>query len=105
MCLAVGHRASQCHSVERCRNCGRRHHQTICEPRQPRPPEASPDAVHNTSETTATQTAAYNQETVLLQTASGYAMNSSDELIPVRVLLDSGSQRSYIPLKLKKRLP
>ena len=27
-----------------------------------------------------------------------------DELVPVRVLLDSGSQRSYITLKLKRRL-
>ena len=104
VCLAVGHHASQCHSARRCRKCGRRHHQAICESREPRLPEANLVTVPNTEETSTTQTAAYNQGTVLLQMASGFAVNSSNELVPVRVLLDSGSQRSYITLKLKNRL-
>ena len=78
VCLAVGHRASQCHSAKRCRKCGRRHHQAICETRETRLPEASPGAVRDTTETTTTQTAAYNQGTVLLQTASGFAVSSSE---------------------------
>lgn len=60
--------------------------------------------MHNTTETTTTQIVAYNQGMVLLQTASGFAVSSSEELVPVRVLLDNGSQRSYITLKLKNRL-
>jgi len=31
-------------------------------------------------------------------------VSNNGELVPVRVLLDSGSQRSYITLKLKNRL-
>ena len=58
----------------------------------------------DTTETTTTQTAAYNQRTVLLQTASGFGVSGSEELVPVRVLLDNGSQRSYITVKLKNRL-
>ena len=34
---------------------------------------------------------AYNQGAVLLQNASSSALNNKDELVAVRVLLDSGS--------------
>lgn len=44
-----------------------------------------------------------SQGTVLLLTASGLAVSNSNELVPVRALLDNGSQRSYIKTKLKNR--
>ena len=31
MCLAKGHRATQCHSSKRCCKCDHRHHPSICE--------------------------------------------------------------------------
>ena len=30
-CLSVGHKVSQCTSSRRCKNCNRRHHQSICD--------------------------------------------------------------------------
>ena len=42
---------------------------------------------------------------VLLQTARTYALSeNSSELVPVRVLLDSGGQRSYVTNDLKNNL-
>ena len=42
---------------------------------------------------------------VLLQTARTYAyVENGTKLLPVRVLLDSGSQRSYITNHLKRKL-
>ena len=41
---------------------------------------------------------------VLLQTAQTYAYASNGEMVPVRVLFDNGSQRSYLTNSLKIRL-
>ena len=43
--------------------------------------------MRDTAETTTTQTAAYNQGMVLLQTTCGFCVSGSKELVPVRVLL------------------
>ena len=31
VCLSRGHRANECHHHRKCRKCGRRHHQSLCE--------------------------------------------------------------------------
>jgi hypothetical protein len=42
---------------------------------------------------------------VLLQTATTFAFSHDEsELVPVRILLDSGSQRSYVTEQLKEKL-
>ena len=41
---------------------------------------------------------------MLLQTATTFAFSHNGELVPVRILLDSGSQRSYLTEQLKKKL-
>ena len=53
LCLATGHRASQCLSLRKCRKCGRRHHQAICNPPPPRNTTPSEGTLPNNT-TTAT---------------------------------------------------
>ena len=45
-----------------------------------------------------------NKRMVLLQTARTFAHASDGEAVPVRVLFDNGSQRSYLTNSLKTRL-
>ena len=45
-----------------------------------------------------------NKTCVLLQTARTYAYTADEELMPVRILMDVGSQRSYISNQLRSKL-
>ena len=120
LCLSKGHRASQCSSQRKCRRCGRNnHHQSICETNpyqarsetpivtssfQPNPSSMSSPSAESLDGVTTTSTARSNVK-VLLQTARTYAYSENgSELVPVRVLLDSGSQRSYVTNDLKNKL-
>ena len=100
LCLSNGHRVSHCTSNKRCRKCGRKHHQSICEPNPP-VRETGPVAV--TSKET-TVNLVKTKTCVLLQTACTYAYMNYEELMPVRILMNNGSQRSYISNQLKSRL-
>ena len=130
ICFGKNHRSAQCDPKRRCRRCGGGHHQSICDkfnnPNQrntPKPQinqadqppsnEVNPvtDSELRASTTTVidqqavTTTATKSHHQVLLQTAVTYAKSSNDSReVPVRVLLDSGSQRSYITSSLKRRL-
>ena len=100
LCLSNGHRVSHCSSNKRCRKCGRKHHQSICEPNTPaRHTETAPTTGKET-----TVNLAKTKTCVLLQTARTYAYTNLEELIPVRILMDNGSQRSYISNQLKSKL-
>ena len=102
-CLMKGHRANECQSHRKCRKCGRKHHQSLCEQHPP----AQPAENNNSKETlppTTTSTVAKTKNDILLQTARSRAYTSDNKLVPVRILLDSGSQRSYITNSLKTRL-
>ena len=113
--LAKNHRSSQYDPKRNCRRCGGKHHQSICKkPRAPDKPalrnERSPEDNSRTmtaigQPNQATTTTTKTQHKVLLQTAVTYAKApDGSKNIPVRILLDSGSQRSYIANSLKKRL-
>ena len=111
LCLSQGHKASQCSSKRKCRKCHKRHHQSICES------DGSVQSCDATSEasnpskndvsipsTTAT-TGVKSNPKILLQTARAYVSSEDgSKLLPVRVLMDGGSQRSYITNSLKTRL-
>ena len=49
-------------------------------------------------------TAAHSKTRVLLQTAQTFAFSVGNLTVPVRILFDNGSQRSYITEKLKGKL-
>ena len=119
-CLSVGHRANQCPRKKKCRVCDRTdHHQSVCEmssnqsrsetpaaptnakTKEDREPSASKKPPQNIT----TTSTARSKVQVLLQTAKTCAyVESGTTLLPVRVLLDSGSQRSYITNHLKRKL-
>ena len=94
-CLRVGHRVSNCQNFKCCRHCKQRHHQSICgnliSPSfNQEKGEDSNEAKTESKRITTTSNMA-NKGTVLLQTARTTATNSDGR---VRILFDSGSQRS-----------
>ncbi len=127
VCLQFGHRASQC--SRKCRQCNGKHHQSICEkslnltkaggshPPTPvegaKQPENTPSITATTSDEdhvmTANQTVAAtgntkaNKRRAFLQTATTQAYAEGKQ-VPVRILMDSGSQRTYITDSLKNEL-
>ena len=103
VCLMKGHRASECQGTKRCRKCGRRHHQSLCE-LQPVPRTESQEAKEAEDVPTTSNNVAKSKNNVLLQTARTRIYTADGQLIPVRVLLDNGSQCSYITNALKSRL-
>ena len=102
LCLFQGHKVSQCTSKRRCRKCNRKHHQSICEPPNPTGNGTDSNEQENTENTTTS--VVRTRTKVLLQTAKAQAYTMKGELITVRLLLDSGSQRSYITNHLIQRL-
>ena len=128
VCLRRGHRNDQCQQNKSCRRCQGNHHQSLCE-RSFQPVGTTPP-VHTNSNLAGesrsrneertelndqnSNAASVNHTTttsvkgpykVLLQTAATYAQGLNDSSpVPVRILLDSGSQRSYVTTALKERL-
>ena len=111
-CLKANHKTRECLSTKTCRLCHQKHHQSICnslsqqvEPFVPSslPPVSLPtDGSVATSNNTSSNK---NAKTVLLQTARAVAYNHDTESSSrVRILFDSGSQRSYVTEQLCSRL-
>ena len=122
LCLKRGHRASECNRSVQCRKCKKRHHQSICNvnktpedhslPKNERPlesqqgnPESSNNTNHNENARTLSATNFTERSSVVLQTATAMARGTSNSMaVPVRILFDGGSQRSYITKDLRDRL-
>ena len=120
-CLQKGHLSSDCRSSNRCRKCKKKHLSSICEglfpDKQPTPTvqltanqptssstsQLNPDAPSYVGTPTSSTLCSDNRKTVLLQTARTRVHNPSDPL-EVRLLLDGGSQRSYITDRVRKLL-
>ena len=120
VCLKPDHQSSSCNKS--CRRCRGNHHQSICRQTAPKPPDSSASSNQNSHETrnstlvsldaenpqpleTTTTASSATKGTVLLQTASAIAKNEDgSKSIRVKVLFDSGSQRSYVTDSLKSRL-
>lgn len=114
-CLRRGHIVGKCRSQNFCQHCKRKHHTSICERKETQPPNTAtrpapvtpalnPDALP--FESTSTTLCTTEMKTVLLQTARARIYNPStpQPLIELRVLLDSGSQRSYITERARRLL-
>ena len=120
-CLHKGHLSHACRSASKCQRCKGRHHTSICEAQPPagesekkpptlaQPTEPSsiglnPDATVYTPTTNAL--CSDQRKTVLLQTAHTVVCNPSNPRasVELRLLFDSGSQRSYITKRAMKML-
>ena len=105
LCLGKGHKVVQCTSTRRCHHCKKRYHQSICrvsvEDSAPNPSNEQTTTLSNPSTVITTR----SNSRVLLQTARTHACSTVDsDLVPVRVLFDGGSERSYVTAQLKGRL-
>ena len=115
-CLRKGHVGRNCRSSGKCQCCRGRHHTSICEiratsgasttPRQPNPAKPAepttstldPDAPAYTPTVANNALCVDSKKTVLLQTARCVVYNPSNPTtaLEVRLLFDTGSQKSYI---------
>ena len=106
-CLRFGQEAKECRNLKTCRHCRQRHHQSICplgDQGKPKPKEDSPELTEE-PKTTTTTVSNKKKGTVLLQTARATAVNDvNSETASVRILLDTGSQRTYITNRLREKL-
>ena len=126
-CLRKGHLSRDCRSSNRCRTCGARHHTSICNKltanqSQPpmtnaRTPNPLPTSVNNastldpsapvfTSPPTSTSLYVDSSKAILLQTALVEVHNPLNPSLTskVRVIMDNGSQRSYVTQRVKESL-
>lgn len=104
VCLKTNHRAQNCDSNKKCRRCGRRHHQSLCKVNN-RSPGGGQGAESKKETSTNTTNTMKDKKTILLQTARAVASNEDgSKKVGVRILLDSGSQRSYLTDSLKCKL-
>ena len=103
-CLRFGHNAKECQNPKTCRHCQERHHQSICSLLDQQKPKPKAVPLKET-ETTTTTMSNKSKGTVLLQTAKAMAINDvTSETSSVRILLDTGSQHTYITSRLKSKL-
>ena len=129
-CLRRGHIGRVCRSTNKCVKCSGRHHTSICErdseglthspPKGPanvpqpsgtltpptHPADLNPEAASYVATPTKSYFCADPGKVVLLQTAQAHIHNPHRPQcsIGVRLLLDSGSQRSYVTERAKELL-
>jgi len=112
-CLQKGHTAKDCQKQRICFHCGKsNHHRSLCSKlfssNENKPPESGLQTISAQGDVEKTK----NEETkvacenqVLIQTATATVLNTpGNKSTPIRMILDSGSQRTYITEKLAKNL-
>ena len=122
VCLKKGHVSRDCKSSLKCTNCRGRHHVTICNgSRRISPPASAPSPSSHQAQQPRTATLAVTQSgsnnstlsmdvdahtPVLLQTATTVVYSKNRPAVPMkaRLILDSGSQKSYISADLRNEL-
>ena len=112
-CLQRGHVAKECQKQRSCFHCGKtNHHRSLCsklftvnEAKLPEPGLQTISAQDDSAKTkTEGATVTWGNQ-VLMQTATAAIVNSpSNQPTYVRMILDSGSQRTYITEKLAENL-
>ena len=114
-CLRKNHLARNCPSRSRCRQCHGRHHTSICgkdskpqsAPTSTAGPDLNPEATpFHAGNTISTLCSDQGKVTVLLQTARAVIYNpvKPTRRMEIRILFDSGSQRSYLTERVRARL-
>ena len=99
----------ECRNPKTCRQCSQRHHQSVCllldQERRDQEKSAQKEATPPEIKTTTTSVHSKSRGTVLLQTAQAMAVNNQNSAnTNVRILLNTGSQRSYVTDRLKTKL-
>ena len=112
-CLRSGRTKYQSHSRGRCLNCRLKHHTSICSPHQPsqdsnkKPTEKQENSTQNSKDiwptSTTLATMATTHTNVLLQTAFITASGSTT-WHQARILIDTGSQKTFITQDLRNKL-
>ena len=113
-CLRRKHVSRDCKSISRCQKCKRKHHTSICDANLSRPSSsshsvqsglASDSPLVQATQPTSTL-CSHNQQVVLLQTAKAVVHQPHDPhaSLGVRLILDGGSQRSYITERTQRLL-
>lgn len=96
-CLKTNHKVKDCCNTRTCCTCGKRHHQSICDHQK----QPSNSKLETPRESPTLNSLVKEKRTVLLQTAQAIAVNPATNCEqPVRILLDNGSQCSYITNEL-----
>ena len=95
---------SECGIQRRCRRCGKRHHQSLYKTTPNRTEKSADVPPDNSGQEITVNNVSRSKSCVLLQTACTYAYTAKEELVPVCVLMDNGSQRSYVSQQLKSWL-
>jgi hypothetical protein len=105
----------RCRSAPQCQACKRKHHPSICdhtaatnleEPTNVSISTLNPEAPPYVSSPTTNVLCSTSAKSVLLQTARAVAYNPRipDSRLELRILLDGGSQRSYMTERARKVL-
>ena len=113
ICLNKGHRAFQCRSRARCKHCNGRHHYLLCQDKTPpskapQPSDASPSLNPNAPSYNSllgldsAKPRASAHERVALQTALAAVEGKVGSR--VRVMFDSGSQKTFVTESVVKSL-
>ena len=106
ICLRKGHIAGKCESKYRCNACHRSHHISLCE-RNSRSSKDAQQAQEKSLETKEVSNLHVNSaKSILLQTAQAiiYSPVNPQRRIVVRLIFDSGSQRSYVSERVRRYL-
>ncbi|XP_061709729.1 uncharacterized protein LOC133519692 [Cydia pomonella] len=96
MCLKLGHRAHKCRRHKKCYHCKGNHNRALCPKREPGKSEPHHAVTLNS-------TGHCFKRKSFLQTATAQVVHKTKTL-NCRLLLDSGSSRSYITTDLAKHL-
>ena len=104
ICIRKNHLSRNCRSQSRCSKCHGRHHSSICDPTETPVSQVSTETqkrestVDEKKVTLSVNMCVGTKNTVLLQTAKATVYNpgNSHRKMTIGIILDGGSQRSYV---------
>ena len=105
LCTKGQHLANECNSKRKCFRCGGKHHTSICSGSMDEVRKKDKENVGEYNSTTAITAAVDEGGLILLQTARVQLMNPTTvKKGSCRLILDTGSQRTYISRKMQMDL-
>ncbi|XP_065899645.1 uncharacterized protein [Dysidea avara] len=105
ICLKRGHMSKNCAKDKICAHCGKKnnHHRSLCPTLFP--DSSSSSGLSSIEDTVEFQPKEMTKTNVLMQTATATVKSvQRGSSMPVRLILDSGSQRTYVTDKLTKEI-